>query len=278
MSRWFRFYDDAVNDPKVQRLPGEKFKTWVNLLCLASKNDGVLPSLADIAFSLRLSDEKVSAMLKDFCLQGLLDPDAGGYAPHNWGGRQFKSDVSNERVKQHRQRKRNVTHAVTVTTPETEQKQTTEQSRADARSDLEARTGNFRQAVVQAFASANSPNFPETSRCGLWLSQGYQEDICLAVITEIVRKKPSVTTLNYFDNAIKEAHASKAPPRQAVVMKPEEVNWDSVLSDFKKFNRWSRWAGPDLESPACKAPAEMLAKYGLTKAEPVEVPQLRVIQ
>lgn len=26
MSRWFRYYDEALDDPKVQRLPGEMFK------------------------------------------------------------------------------------------------------------------------------------------------------------------------------------------------------------------------------------------------------------
>jgi hypothetical protein len=131
------------------------------------------------------------------------------------------------------------------------------------RDDLQKRTGNFQQAVVRAFADGNSPNLPETSRCGLWLTQGYQEDICLAVIAEIIRKRPSITTLNYFDNAIKEAHASKAPPRQPVVMKAEEVDWDTTLKTFKQTGHWSRWAGPDLDSPACRAPPEMLAKYGL---------------
>ena len=30
MSRWFRFYDAALDDPKVQRLPPAIFKlTWV---------------------------------------------------------------------------------------------------------------------------------------------------------------------------------------------------------------------------------------------------------
>ena len=31
MTRWFRAYDDALNDPKVQRLPGELFKAWFKL-------------------------------------------------------------------------------------------------------------------------------------------------------------------------------------------------------------------------------------------------------
>ena len=50
MSRWFRFYDEALDDPKVQRLAPHLFKTWINLLCLASKEDGTMPSNDDIAF------------------------------------------------------------------------------------------------------------------------------------------------------------------------------------------------------------------------------------
>jgi hypothetical protein len=42
------------------------------------------------------------------------------------------------------------------------------------------------------------------------------------------------------------------------------LNWDAVLRDFKKSGRWSRFAGPDLESPACRAPKELLDKYGLS--------------
>lgn len=45
--------------------------------------------------------------------------------------------------------------------------------------------------------------------------------------------------------------------------------WDDVLTTYKKFGRWSRWAGPDLDSPACKCPREMLEKYGLVR-EPAE--------
>ena len=55
MSRWFRYYDEALDDPKVQRLSGDLFKVWVNLLSLASKNDGKLPSADDISFRLRIS-------------------------------------------------------------------------------------------------------------------------------------------------------------------------------------------------------------------------------
>jgi hypothetical protein len=138
LTRWFRFYDDAVNDPKVQRLPGEKFKAWVNLLCLASRNEGVLPPLADIAFCLRMDEEIVSSLLDEFCSLLLLDPvefyeAPMSYEPHNWPARQYKSDVTDptapQRMKRYRDNKRNDRNGTVTVTPtraETEQKQITE--------------------------------------------------------------------------------------------------------------------------------------------------------
>jgi hypothetical protein len=43
----------------------------------------------------------------------------------------------------------------------------------------------------------------------------------------------------------------------------DDLNWDQVLTSFKKFGHWSPQAGPDLSSPACRAPRAMLEKYGL---------------
>lgn len=102
MARWFRVYDDLADDPKVQRLPAALFKSLINLWCLASQCGGVLPSVADIAFKLRISAEKAAAMLSGLKNAGLIDEIEGGLAPHNWGGRQFTSDSSAERVKRHR--------------------------------------------------------------------------------------------------------------------------------------------------------------------------------
>lgn len=121
MARWFRFYDDAVNDPKVQRLEPKLFKAWINMLCLASQGDGWLPPAGDVAFTLRVTEAEAGRLVDGLVSSGLLDEYDGRYTPHNWNGRQFKSDVSNERVKRHRQRKCNVTSTVTETPPDTEQ-------------------------------------------------------------------------------------------------------------------------------------------------------------
>jgi hypothetical protein len=54
--------------------------------------------------------------------------------------------------------------------------------------------------------------------------------------------------------------------------------WDAVLTSFKRFGTWSREAGPNLESPDCRVPPEMLSKHGLLRADeinPLNVPRLK---
>lgn len=92
MSRWFRLYADVLDDPKVQKLPPELFKAWINLLCLASRNEGMLPPIDDIAFALRMSQDVTVTVTADLVKIGLLD-DRDGLSPHNWAERQFKSDT-----------------------------------------------------------------------------------------------------------------------------------------------------------------------------------------
>jgi DNA-binding transcriptional ArsR family regulator len=94
MSRWFRLYDDLVDDPKIQRLPGETVKALLNLWCLASQNDGLLPAIDDIAFKLRMKPSKVEHLLSVLGECGLIDSDEMGLRPHNWNARQYKSDVT----------------------------------------------------------------------------------------------------------------------------------------------------------------------------------------
>ena len=71
MTNWFRMYDETLNDAKVQRLPGEKFKAW-NLLCVASKHDGILPPLVDLAFALRLGEDKIAALIEELAERDCL--------------------------------------------------------------------------------------------------------------------------------------------------------------------------------------------------------------
>lgn len=133
--RWFRFYDEALDDPKVQRLPPHLFKAWVNLLCLASKADGKLPGNDDIAFRLRVSVQDAAQQIDELILAGLIDigPD-GVCVMHNWHERQYQSDSSAERTRKYREKRKkkecDVTGDVTVTVQK--------QSRADTESEAES--------------------------------------------------------------------------------------------------------------------------------------------
>jgi hypothetical protein len=116
MSRWFRLYDELLDDPKVQRLSGDDFKAWINLLCLASRKEGSLPPEMDIAFALRVDAKKGSAIVARLVSAGLFDDDGGRFVPHGWNTRQYKSDVSTGRVKRFRERSK----TVAATPPDTE--------------------------------------------------------------------------------------------------------------------------------------------------------------
>lgn len=116
MSLWFRFYTEALDDPKVQSLPPELFRAWVNCLCVAAKNDGYLPDATALAFHLRCSCSEVFELEKALHERGLLDKGKSGWKMHSWDKRQFKSDVSTDRVKRFRKR----TETVSGNAPDTE--------------------------------------------------------------------------------------------------------------------------------------------------------------
>ncbi|MEY9885561.1 hypothetical protein [Bradyrhizobium sp. USDA 329] len=116
--KWFRLYNDLINDPKVQSLPDRVFRGWINVLCIASKCAGILPPLQDVAFLLRLTPSRTQSLLDELKAAGLLDANDGKLSPHNWKGRQYESDSSTSRVRDYRDRRRNGAGNVSSTVPE----------------------------------------------------------------------------------------------------------------------------------------------------------------
>jgi hypothetical protein len=122
MSRWFRFYDEALNDPKILKLPDDLFRIWVGLLCVASKNEGNFPPISVVALLIRLKPKKAQEAIEKLITAGLIDTGEGDSHPHNWSGRQYKSDVSTERVKRFRNGKVTPPDTDTDTDTDTEKK------------------------------------------------------------------------------------------------------------------------------------------------------------
>jgi hypothetical protein len=188
-TRWFRVYDEAADDPKLQMLSDKLHRCLFVCWCLASKHGGYLPPIAEIAWKLRKSEAATAAMIAELHDRGLLDEEGTTFQPHNWPARQFQSDVSTERVRAHRERQRNVSetpmkpfHGVAETPPEakaeteteTEQKQNnlapfpcaSDFPKTDAAVRRRCPTADLRmvtritEAAVQAYLSVDDPKMP----------------------------------------------------------------------------------------------------------------------
>lgn len=107
MSRWFRFYADAMRNPKVAALSDHDFRLWVELLALASENGGHIPPLESLKHVLKRRLDHLSRGLNGLIRALLIDALSDGYEPHNWSKFQYKSDTSTDRVHKFRE-KRNV--------------------------------------------------------------------------------------------------------------------------------------------------------------------------
>jgi hypothetical protein len=101
--RWFRLWNEVLDDHKIQSLPVELRWGWLECLCLANRNGGVLPPVHQAAYALRRSEMDTQRLFDQLVGQNLLDiqPDKS-LIPHNWHRRQFKSDSSRDRMRLHR--------------------------------------------------------------------------------------------------------------------------------------------------------------------------------
>ena len=104
--RWFRFYSEVLHDPKVQRLPIAMRWHWAEILCLASDGNprGRLPKVRDIAFSLRVSEQKADRIVTVLLQSGLIEKEDDTLVPHNWDARQPVSDDAAQRKREQRSR------------------------------------------------------------------------------------------------------------------------------------------------------------------------------
>lgn len=254
MSRWFRLYDDVIHDPKLLKLPDNMRWIWVAMLCIASKNGGALPPVDDVALSLRVPDAKAAEYITKLVKAKLLDSKDGVFVPHNWDGRQFKSDTSNDRVKRHRETKRNVTPpvtcnvtsdvtgTVTVTAPEQSIAETeSKQSKADAQRLDE--NGLKQESLLKMTFNATChgrQTIPDMSIIATWLLDGITMSTISTTVPPILKRKQDMASLAYCDAAVREAHSKAGSPNLQVVSNKVFVEagtlaWQCWQSESKRL-------------------------------------------
>jgi hypothetical protein len=220
--RWFRFYDDAINDPKILKLPDASRWHWTALLCIASKHDGFLPSTEDVALMMRVKTSAAAAIIATMKAAGLLDLVDGRYAPHNWSGRQYKSDSSAERVKRHRDKQRNVTITVqNRTESETEQK---EDKIVEGASRFTQGSKGLADAFLRALGFDTPLKVPPEYagvdwRATTWETAGWTADLIEADIRRIGPGKP----ISYYEKVFATSFAGRQAPLPVVEVKEAET-------------------------------------------------------
>lgn len=192
--RWFRFYAEAMRNPKVARLSDKQFRLWVQLLAVASENDGKIPCIDDLKVVLNRRLDHLLTGVKELLSAGLIDCLGDGYEPHNWSKFQYKSDSSSERVAKHRA-KRNVT----VTPPDTE---------TDTETDLSIKIDKGAYAFCGKIIRLSKADFTrwQTSYPDLDLMASLQSrDDWLKLQDEQTKKKWFNSTSNWLANRQREA-------------------------------------------------------------------------
>jgi hypothetical protein len=101
-------WHSTLDNRKVQSLPDHLFKVWCNLMMLAAKidQDGALPNCEDIAFALRIAQEKCAEHIEQLVAMKFIDRLKSGLRIHDWEDWQLKSYSSTKRVQAFRERQR----------------------------------------------------------------------------------------------------------------------------------------------------------------------------
>lgn len=245
MTRWFRFYDEALDDPKVQRLAPHLFKTWINILCVASRTEGRIPNDDDVAFKLRMSVKDASEQIQDLILAGLIDVTQDGErVAHNWDVRQRPSDKSVNRTRKYRENLKKKTSdgicddacdvTVTVQNREEEKRKEVVQSRAsapDAATPLPDRmTDRMIEAAGPCLANhVNAQGLLTEATPVMWLENGcdFERDVLPTLrAAGVSRKGKRIHTWSYFTNMVAEARARRLAGMPAIqIQKPKSTSY-----------------------------------------------------
>lgn len=105
--KWFRFFSEARNDPKVQMLTSDQFRLWVNLLCLANEQDerGTLPPDEEIPYLLHIRRDAFGKMISSLTFRKLfVRTPEGRLKPKGWDERQKDSDDAGRRKARYREK------------------------------------------------------------------------------------------------------------------------------------------------------------------------------
>ncbi len=114
---WIKLYHEVLDDPKMARLPDSLWRRTVEAFLLAGRAEagGLLPPLADMAWSLRITPEALEADLTILATHSVVEMRAGRWFVSHFAKRQAK-ETGAERMARQRERQRKRAYYGTETT------------------------------------------------------------------------------------------------------------------------------------------------------------------
>ena len=108
--KWFRLYHELIEDQKIGTLTDAEFRTWIELLCLASiHRDGgdTGMTVTETEWKLRRNVSETVKELLQRKLVTLHKNSKGVETIHvkNWNKWQYQSDSSTDRVRKYREKR-----------------------------------------------------------------------------------------------------------------------------------------------------------------------------
>lgn len=107
-SQWFRVSTRITDSKKIHALSDSQFRWLILFWAEARKNDGILPPVDDMEFHLRKTSARIQRAIQELKDKRFIEEIDGHLVPHDWDEHQWEETSSTERVRRHRERKRNV--------------------------------------------------------------------------------------------------------------------------------------------------------------------------
>lgn len=241
---WFRFYVEAMRDPKMRRLSPPQRWLWVAILAAARESclpgflfiaEGVPMSWGDLAdyAGMKLREVEQGTDLMSDLRMLEFDHNVRAWFVPAWNDRQYESDNTTERTRKHR--RRNVPTLLDGTPPETE---------ADTEPEKDSRGEPFESDFDQ-----------------LWKLYPRKVDKAAALVQYQARRRDGVTHAALLRSVESYAEASDGQERQYV---------KHGATFLGKRGSWVEWVdGPPAD--ACRKPVatlEQLAEPSPLRAVP----------
>jgi uncharacterized protein YdaU (DUF1376 family) len=119
--------------------------------------------------------------------------------------------------------------------------------------------------VVDASTMQHSRVSTEILRCAEISSK--RKAAAQQMLSKRSAKAEQLHTHSHSQSKKESAGASEALRRGPLAPAFTRETWESVVKTYKEVGRWSRDAGPEPPSPACRCPRDILEKHGIKLLE-----------